>query len=199
MRTLVAIPCASEPSSEHLSGVMFTAGATELLLSLPAEVPTPSLGGIIIHRITHINVPWNIQNIARCIQYQNTISAPLAAAAADFVEEGDVVLYLHDNVPGQSAFEKIIHKANLYPHLAFVSVVPRLRSYQPEYIDYADRCVAWQKGALAHYGTMQMPNSIEDGTSLQYLMSVMDGDGGVPYLWTKINCIENFPPPPPTP
>jgi hypothetical protein len=201
MKTVVSIAFPNAPHPDHLAGVAFSAGSTHLVLSLPHEVDTPEMAGLTIERTSHFNVPWDIRGVERAIRYHNTIAAPLANFAMGFTEEDDLVLNLHDNVGGQPAFEKIISKAILFPHLAFVSVAPRTRPMVPEYKDYAGRCIVWRPTQLALYGGESIPADTElAGTTVQYLMGLMDADH-VPYLWTKINCVENFTPPtpPPTP
>lgn len=201
MKTVVSIAFPSAPSTEHLAGVAFAAGSTTLVLSLPHEVETPEMAGLTIERTSHFNVPWEIRGAERIRQYQNAIAAPLANFAMGFTDEDDVVLCLHDNVSGQAAFEKIIAKAVLFPHLGFVSVAPRTRPATPEYKDYSGRCIAWRPVQLALYAGEAIPADVPIfGTSMEHIMAAMDADGA-PYLWTKIACIENYtpPPPPPTP
>jgi hypothetical protein len=197
MKIVASIAFPSAPSTEHLAGVAFAAGATHLVLSLPHDVPTPEMAGLNIERTSHFNVPWEMKGMARIRRYQNTIAAPLANFVMGFLDEDDIVLSLHDNVGGQSAFEKIITKASLHPHFGFVSVAPRTRPAQPGYVDYGGRCLTWRPVALSLYAGQSIPeDSAFIGTSMEWIMSLMDADSA-PYIWTKIACIENYTPPPP--
>jgi hypothetical protein len=191
---VVAIAFPKAPTDEHLAGVMAAAPSTVLCMSMPAGIPTPFIDGITINRINHVNVPWSVQGPARIRAQANDIMAPLANFAATFLTEEDRCLWLHDNIPGQPAFDKILDKSFLYPHVGFVSVQPRLREGFPEYVDYASRCVAWKPSSLVAYVGGGIPENAEFvGTTMNYYMLQMDSDG-VPYIWTNIKCQENFTP-----
>lgn len=197
MKIVVAIPCGKAPSAEHLLGVATAAPSVEFCLSIPTGQPTPFVEGVTIHRINHSNVPWEVQNDERIRQYMNTILAPLANFVDGFIAEEDRILFLHDNIPGQIAFDKILDKSVLYPQLGFVSVAPRTREGFPEYRDYSSRCLAWNKSAIVQFMGAGVPDGASlGGSSMSYYMARMD-EAGVPYIWTNIRCQETYTPPPP--
>lgn len=197
MNLHVVIPCSVVPTAEHLSAIREACSPKDFMLSVPEGEDVSGIVSDDVFITRHVNAPDDIGGRERIVYYTNHIRVPLAQFTCPKVVGSDVVLYLHDNVPGQAVFTQVIDALLARRPIAvkFASVEARNMGVPPPgspiIYDYADRCIAWRAGAFCKYEDMPALTTEEAGgfTSIQDTMLRMDANGDR-YLWTELPCEE---------
>lgn len=187
MKTAVVTPYREAPDPVFVRGIMAAAGADVLIASIPKGVYFPTIEGVKVGYVNHVNPPSFPTSVEKVRYFHDQLNVPLAVAAQKILSPEDRLLFLHDDIDPSVIFKPLLERLNRF---SFAAAKPRLMSIigeDPVILEHSPECVAWRAGAFFKYASVPYPEDYEiTGPSMEFIMELMEKDKE-PFVWTELS------------